>query len=224
MGDLQPKRRINLGQKIDIPLAFQLVLLLRARKELMYLCTKSSLALRVSILCELAIDNLIELKNGMVEVVRISEKPILNEITRRVSEVKMNPVDLLKYLNGEHGKLSGMKNLRKKTYSEMQGRGLIRVTKKLMVNKIAIQNTDAWHNILEKIVYEVQSKKVSKETIVLLMTLNYINGMESLLIQCNETVAGLIVQQVEEIKQRVQDRQFLTEDGLMYQFLSIVMV
>lgn len=222
--DMQPKRRTNIERKLDIPLAFQLVLLLRTRKEAMYLCTRSSLALRIAILCELSTENILELENGTVKVVRAPERSISKDFVHKISDIRLNPRDLLEYLNGERGKLSGIENLRKRIYSEMQARGLIRVSKGVVFNKIRIQNADMWQSIFEKIVYEVQNSCMSKESTILLMCLNYVNMMESLLLQCNESTASLVMHQVSETKKRIQNKQYAPEDALMYQFLSFMVI
>ncbi|ELA42667.1 uncharacterized protein VICG_00419 [Vittaforma corneae ATCC 50505] len=222
--DMQPKRRTNLERRIDIPLAFQLVLLLRTRKEALYLCTRSSLALRIAILCELSVEHVLELRNGVVKVIKAPERNISKDFAHKISEISLNPRDLLEYLNGERGRLAGVENLRKKIYSEMQSKGLIRVSKGVIFNKIRIQNADIWQNIYEKIIYEVQNSRISKESIILLTCLNYVNTMESLLLQCNESTASLIVQQMSEIKKRIQNKQYAPEDSLMYQFLSFMII
>jgi len=220
--ELATKRRSNVERKKDIPLAFQLILLLRTRKEVMYLCTRSSLALRIVILCELALDKVIELRDGKVHVAKAPANAILREFTDRIAQVSLGPRDMLAHLNGEKGKQTGVDGLRRKIYAEMRAQGLIKTSKGFFFNKIRIQNMDVWQHIYDRLIHEVQNNSLSREGVVLLLGLEYINMLESLLLQCNEGTAAQIVQQVREIKKRVQSKQYGQEDTLLYQLLNLL--
>lgn len=220
--ELAIKRRGNIERKTDIPLTFQLVLLLRTRKEAMYLCTRSSLALRIVILCELTLDKVIELRDGAVQVVKAPGNAILREFADKIAQISLGPRDVLAHLNGEKGKQTSVDGLRKKIYAEMRAQGLIKTSKGLVFNKIKMQNVDVWQRVYDSLIYEVQNNSISKESVVLLLGLDYINMMESLLLQCNESTAAQVVQRVSEIKKRVQSKQYGQEDALLYQLLSLL--
>lgn len=222
MNEPKIKRRYNTDIKIGLPLEFQLIMLLNSRKEMLFLCTKSSLALRIVILCDLFIQNNIEMKNGTVKVVKGTEGKIRNEFLQKISQVSFSPKDTFKYLNGEKNGLKGITGLRKSIYLEMETHRLIEIKKSHLFNKIKILNHDCWKTILEKIVDEAQNNRLTKETIVLLLGLNYVDRLEAVLLQCSETVAKMIVDQVNQIKERMVKRQYSESDQLMYKFLEIL--
>lgn len=224
MNELQLKRRVVTQEtSTDIPFHFKLIMLLRSRKEAMYLCTKSSLALRATILCQLSVEKAIVLKNEIVKVEKSPQQQIQKEFVHKISQVSFTPKQLLPFLNGESGKLSGIKDLRKTIYTEMASRGLIKMKRSHIFNKIYVQDFDTWQRIFENIVYEIQDNKPSIETMVLLSALTYVNGMDSLLLQCNETVAKAIVKSVEDIRISIKNKQFPHQESLIYQILSILL-
>lgn len=220
--ELTIKRRTNVEHKTQIPLAFQLVLLLRTRKEAIYLCTRTSLALRVAVLCQLVLDKEIGLKDGVVRVIKAPTSSISREFADKITQVSLGPRDLLLHLNGEKGKESGVTHLRKKIYAEMQGRGLIKTNKGMFFNNIKVRNIDVWESIYSGLIYEIQNNCISKESSVLLLGLNYVNMMDSFLIQCNETTASLAIERFAELKNRVHEKQYRHEDALLYQFLALL--
>ncbi|KAM0679884.1 hypothetical protein GINT2_002056 [Glugoides intestinalis] len=224
MNEQQLKRRVVAQEaSIDIPFHFKLIILLRSRKEAMYFCTKSSVALRAIILCQLSVENVIVLKNEIVKVEKSPQEKIQKDFAHMISQVSFSTKELLEFLNGEGAKMPGIKDLRKTIYNEMASKGLIKVKKSHLFNKISLQDFDTWQRIFEKIVYEIQDNKPSIETVVLLSALKYINGMDSLLIQCNETVAKSIVKIMEDITSNIKKKQFPQKDGLIYQILSILL-
>lgn len=222
MNESQIKRRYNTDTKIGLPLEFQLIMLLNSRKEMLFLCTKSSLALRIVILCDLTIQNNIEMKNGIVKVIKGTEGKIRNEFLQKISQISYNPKDTFKFLNGEKNGSKGILGLRKSIYLEMETYKLIEIKKGHLFNRIKILNHDCWKSILEKIVYEIQNNTLTRETIILLLGLNYVDRLEAILLQCNETIAKMIVDQVKYIKERISKKQYPENDQLMYRFLEIL--
>lgn len=222
MGECNTKRRQYVEKTINIPLIFQLVILLRNRKEVMYLCTRSSLALRVVGLCELSIGNAIDSVDGIVLVLKSPETNILKEFSYSVSQVKFDYKRLVKYLNGEKGNKSGIKDLRSKIYKEMESRGLIKIKKGMVFNKISLNSIEIWQDIFNKIVHESESKCLSRETTALLVALNYIDGLESLLLQCSESVASALVESLDSIKGLLESRGASENNKLFYEILSVL--
>lgn len=221
MEDQISKRRQFVSQEIDIPLVFQVVILLRNRKEVMYLCTKSSLALRVICLCEMVINKEIECKNDAIVVTKAANSTISRNFQQSISQVKLDCKHLVKYLNGETAIASGVKDLRNKIYKEMESRGLIKIKKGVMFNKILLNKHETWQLIFNKVIGEVTNKNLSLSTIAILSALDYINGLESLLLQCNEAAAKLVIEAVKEIS-RERDSNQSTENRLFYDLLAIL--
>lgn len=209
------KRRQYAPKEIDIPLIFQLVILQRNRKEVMYLCTRSSLALRIISLCEMAINKEIVYNDNVIVVQKASSINIYRDFQQSISEVKFNSKHLIKFLNGEKTLLTGLKDLRNKVYKEMEARGLIKIKKGLMFNKIILNRNDIWQNIFDKIVYEATNKSLSLHTIALLNALNYINGLETLLLQCNEATACILVEAL-KVSSDTKDENILFNDLLSH--------
>lgn len=102
--------------------------MLRLRKEMMYLCTRSSLALCIAGLCDLCLQNAIKLNNNNVKVVKNVEDNVLKEFIYAISDKAYDPKKLVKALNGEV-RQGGIKNLKNKVYKEMAKRNLIKINK-----------------------------------------------------------------------------------------------
>lgn len=214
------RRRPLSGENNKYPLIYQLVILLRSRKEILYLCTKSSLALRVAAMCDLAIYGAIAKEGNTVRVIKSVGEPILNEIVNKISIVTLDPKKTLKSLNGEIKSSNGIKNFRNKIYKEMERSGLIKNAKTSMYNKIKVQSDESWSSIFNRLASACEADILEIETIVILICLNYVNRMESLLTHCNETLAKSIVNHVEKIKDMIRKKFYPNKHELIFDFLS----
>lgn len=222
MNETMTRRRPITDQGGNYPLTYQLVILLRSRKEVMYLCTKSSLALRVVGLCDLCIQNAIELQGRTVKVVRNIEDCVLKEFVYKISQVSYDPKRIVKYINGEVGSTRGIRNLRNKIYKEMESRSIIKSVKGPVFNKIFLKNSDIWQSIFGNITREVNAGFLSTGSIVLLISLDYMDHMESVLLQCNEVLARSVVNAVNSQKDRIKKKLYPKEDELLYEFLDLL--
>jgi len=221
MNESQLRRRIVTNARLACPLVYQLVIMLRSRKEMMYLCTRSSLALRIAGLCDLCLQNAIELNNNNVKVLKNVEDNVLKEFIYAISDTAYDPKKLVKALNGEM-RQGGIKNLRNKVYKEMAKRNLIKTSKMTVYKKIIVQNDEMWQLINSSIAEEIKIDCLSTRNIVLLMCLDYVNKMESILIANNETVAKLIVDFVKAQKDKIIKRQYSQDEELIYEFLRFL--
>lgn len=222
MSETVTRRRPIADQRGDYPLMYQLVILLRSRKEVMYLCTKSSLALRVAGLCDLCIQNVIELQDRTVKVVKNIEDCMMKEFVYKISQVSYDPKRIIKCINGEMGSAKGIKNLRNKVYKEMENRSIIKNEKGPVFNKILLRNNDVWQSIFGNITREVSTGSLSTGNIVLLISLDYINSMESILLQCNEVLARSVVNAVNDQKDKIKKKLYPKQDQLLYEFLDFL--
>lgn len=222
MNETMTRRRPITDHRDDHPLMYQLIVLLRSRKEVMYLCTRSSLALRVAGLCDLCIQNVIELQNRTVKVVKNIEDCMLKEFVYKISQMSYDPKRVIKCLNGEMGSSRGIKSLRNKIYKEMENRNIIKSERGPVFNKILLKNNNAWEGIFECLTREVATGSLSARSIVLLISLDYVNHMESVLLQCNEALARSIVNAVKEHKDRIRKKMYPKQDQLLYEFLDFL--
>lgn len=220
MDNSHVRRRTVIDIKQNYSLIYQLVILLRSRKEMMYLYTKSSLAMRIAGLCDLCLLNVIELDHSTVKVVKGTEDPILKEFVYAISQKPYDPKKLVKSLNGELTKSNGIKNLRNKVYKEMSKRNLVKTNKVPVYNRIILQNDEAWESIYRNIVDEASLNYFSTKNVVLLICLDYIDKMESILLQSNEKTADFIVKTVEKYKDIIKKKLYSPNDELIYEFLK----
>lgn len=216
-------RRNTVEAKIEHPLPFQLVMLLRSRKEIKYVCTKSSLALRATILCELALENMIVLDNGIVKTAKGASWGLFQEFTNMIAEESLSPQDLLLYANGDKRNSKGIKNLRKKVYLQMAQKGYITLNKGKIFSKIELKNIELSNKIQERIVYETRSNNISNQTKAILIALDYINEMESFLLQCDEPTREKVVENVDSVKNMIKRKEYSKKDALFYQFLGALL-
>lgn len=198
----------------------QVVILLRSRKEFLYLCTRSSLALRVACLCDLYLLESIELSNGVVKIVKGVDNTLLKEFLNKISVVSFEPKKLLKSLNGEMKAGLGVKKLRSKVYKEMAIQNLIKNNKSTVYNKIILQNNTVWEEVFMCVLEECNSELMSLSSIAILVCLNYIDQMENMLLQCNESQAKIVVNKLNNIQNQIIKKTYPQHHMLFYEFLS----
>lgn len=215
------RRRKTPETRKRYPIVYQLIVLLRSRKEMRVICTNSSVAIRVAILCDMAADGCLEADSaGAIRVRQQPSREIEAEFAYKISQCSCHPRELLRTLNGESSKELGVAQLRRKLYKEMERRGIIRTNRSVLYNKIVIVNHELWSSVYSTVTEECRSGSLSIETKVLLVTLDYSNRMESLLLQCNESDAGSILRQLKNLKNKIESRMFPEEDRLVYEILA----
>lgn len=168
------------------------------------MCTRASIALRAVFLCDLALQRLIDLdSSGIVRVMRQSEKDMEEDFIYRIGQCSYAPKQLLRALNGEFSKSLAIKNLRSKLFKELETKRILHVKKALIYNRLILDDFTLWSEIHNRIQDECRSSILSTESKVLLVALNYINRMESLLLQCNEGDAASIIRSLADIQQSI---------------------
>lgn len=215
------RRRTSRAQKSEHPLVYQLIILLRSHKEMKVVVTSIGLSMRSVILCDLVLRDLIALDSeGVVKTKQSSERELEKEFIYKIGQCRYDVRYLLKALNGELSKELAIKNLRSRVYKEMATRGIIQIHKTFIYKKIVLTDFDAWNTIYSRMIGECRDNSLSTESKVLLVCLNYINRMESLLLQCNEADAACVVGCLADLKQKIRSGIFPREDGLIYSILE----
>ena len=223
MEQTSTRRRAQANQKCEYPLVYQLVILLRSHKEVKFMCTSSSFALRIACLCDLAINNAIMIgNNNAVKTVKRLDREIEKEFIYRIGQCKLDPKRLVKALNGELDKDLAVKQLRNRVYKELEAKNIIIRNMGTVYNKITLINFDIWEDIHGRILRECRSNQLSIENKVILLALDYINKLESLLLQCNEVDASSVVKNVNECKFKIREGSYEKKDALVYEFLKIL--
>lgn len=215
-------RRRVIGNTRKHLLIYQVVIMLRSRKEFLFLCTRTSYALRVAALCDLYLLDCLELSGEVVKVVKGVENNLLKEFLNKIALVSYEPKKLVKGLNGEVKPSVTIGDFRNKIYKEMVLQNLIKKNKTLIYNKIILSNNNIWEDIFKLIIQESEEEFFSLNSIAILICLNYINGMESLLLQCNETQGRVIVKKVYEIEEQIAKKTYPQHHKLFYEFLGVL--
>ena len=180
------RKRAQINQKQEYNIVQQLLILLRTHKEMKYMCTNTSIAIRTITLCDLAINNNISLDTqGNVIVSKPSSIEIYKEFVYKIGQCKLNPKKTIKALNGENTSSLGLKQMRSKFYKELETKGIISRKKGAIFNKIILIDLEAFKNIKTRIIEECKANDLSIETKAILISLDYVNRMESILLQCN---------------------------------------
>lgn len=217
------RRRSQTNLRIDIPLIYKLVILLRSHKEYKIVATSSSIAFRIVCLCDMAIKQIIKYgEDQKVVQTGKAETDIEREFVYKIGMIRLNAYDTAKALNGELSKAMGIKNLKNKIFKEMEVKNIIRIGKGSIFNKIVLTNLDIWNEIHLGIISECRSGG-SLGCKVLLLALDYINKMESLLVLCNESDTKLLVQCLSDFKTDIRERRCKLEDQLVFDFLKVLL-
>lgn len=223
MAESFTRRRMNAPQKESYPPHYKLMVLLRSRKEMRAVCTGTSVALRVVILCELARRGEIVLNShGEVVLRSCGKSEIEKEFAEKIALSPAEPRKLIKALNGESKKSLAIRHLRKKVCNEMQIRGILQIKKTILYSKVVLTNNEVWQSIFDEILSECKSGDPSISTIIILIALEYVNRMESLLLQCSETDASTVIKCFEESKEMRFSPGLSANFQLVYQFLNCI--
>ncbi|KAI4290976.1 hypothetical protein PAPHI01_0250 [Pancytospora philotis] len=205
----------------EYPLVQRMVVLLRSYKDMKGIATNVGLALRGVMLSDFALQRLVTLSpEDTVQVQGKTDSAIENEVLYKLSQCRYSPKLALKAVNGELARDLGVKKLRSKVYAELAARGVVRVEKTLIYKKIILVNLDVWQEVYSTLVDECRNGAVSMQTRILLIGLNYINRLETLLVQCNRSDAACIISCLEDSKQRIRENLEAGQRRLVYEFLA----
>lgn len=217
------RKRAQINQKQEYTLPQQLLILLRSHKEIKYMCTNTSIAIRTLSLCDLSMNSNIGLNiNNNVIVLKPSCIELYKEFIYKLGQSNLDPSKLLKALNGETNDNIGLKNLRSRFCKELEAKGIFKRKKGVLYNKIELINFEAFENVYNRILEECRINDLSLETKSVLIALDYVNRMESILLQCNETDAASIVKNVELSKKTIKEGRYESKYHLVYEFLKVI--
>lgn len=215
------KRRVGVSKTNTMSLVHKLVILLRSRKEIRMFCTSTSLAMRLTILCQMAIENKIGIeKSGLVYVINEPNNAIEKEFAYKIGEKKQCVKELIGRLNGEFEKKNGVTNLRMKIYKEMEAKNLIKFNKGHFFKSIKIDNIQKWYDIFFIVIEDALNPIMEIENEILLLGLDYINNMQELIVQCNEKHSVNLKKRVNEIKEKILNNKYPKENTLVYKILK----
>ena len=217
------RRRKPADTQNRVPLVHQVVVMLRYRKELRAVCTNTSIALRAVVLCDLAKSGAIRLNSaGRVVLEHRPTRPLECDFAYKISHCDLPPGQLLRALNGEMSKQLAVTQVRKKVYAEMESKQIMHMKKSFLFNKVVLDDSDLWMKLYTAILEEVRMGVLSIGTKVVLIALDYVNSMESLLIQCNETDSKKIISCISELKQEIKAKQCPSTDMIIYDILRSI--
>ncbi|OQS53976.1 hypothetical protein EHP00_2031 [Ecytonucleospora hepatopenaei] len=197
----------------------KLAILLKTHKESKYLCTATSVAYRVAALCDLALGGHLMLSNNVVKSVKTHSNDIYNDMLIKISQINGSPSDVIKNLNGEKKKENAVKNLKKKIYTDIERKALVKRHKGIVSNKITLKDTNTWKEIFDQVVAECCSTP-TMHTKVLLICLEYINGMQDVLIQLPGEKAEAVSSCMMEVREKLVKKERPSENVLIYLFLE----
>ena len=214
------RKRSQLGLESKYNLMDKLAILLRTHKETKYLCSSTSVAYRVAGLCDLAINKYIEVRSGQVNVIKSHNNPILNDFLIKIAQVNGNPIDVIKSLNGEKRKENSIKNLKTKLYKEIDKYDVIIKEKGYFQNKIILKDNEVWKKIFDDVVDQCINNRISLDTKVLLLCLEYINDLHDILIHLPKVKADHVLNAIAEVRSELINNSFSKVDELVYSFMK----
>lgn len=201
----------------------QLIILLRSHKEMKIVCTNIGFAMRCVVLCDLSLNKLIGLgTDDTVCALRASDSAIEKEFLYRIEQCHYSVQQLLRALNGELSKDLSIRHLRSRAYKELEGRRIIRIEKTLICKKIILSNMDVWGKIHNRLITECRAGKLSMESKVLLVALNYTNRMESVLLQCSEHDAVSVTSSLGDLRRKITAKQYPASERLIFNILEVL--
>lgn len=218
------RRRTAAPARVEYPIVYQLIILLRSRKEMKVMCTNTSVSVRATILCELALRGLIVADaEGVVRTVRNSDREIEKEFIYKIGQCRYDVRQLLRALNGEMSKELAVKNMRSKIYREMESRNILHRKKTMMYTKVVIDNFEGWSAIYGRMLSECRANALSIENKIILVCLNFIDRLECLLLQCNEADASCVLSSLSDVKAKIRDGVCRQEEKLVFSILGLLL-
>lgn len=206
-------RKREFSQPVDrrdgFSICEQLVILLRTRNEIKFLCNRVSLSLRACILAELALCGAIRLREGrVIGRDHIIGNPLLAEAMNKIYLAQLPPGELMYRLNGEkRGGAVHMKNVRTKIYKSLEDKSICRIeSKNIVINKIIISNYNArieTTNYIKE--YLVENRETDYRAEVLVVCLIFCSSIESVLVCMTEREAVNANAHIKRIQEKYLD-------------------
>lgn len=213
-------QRQNIFKHNKYSLVEKLAILLKTHKESKYLCTSTSIAFRVAALCDLAITGYIGLNGTKVKVLNSHKNNILNDILIKIAQINGEPCYVIKSLNGEKKKENAIRNFKNKIYQEISHKAIIERKKGMINNKIVLKDACAWKDVFDEVVQECINNNVSLTTKVILLCLEYINGMQDVLIQLPRDRADMVIGSMNNVKEMLVAGRSEPNCELVFMFLQ----
>lgn len=196
----------HIETKGSLRLYEQLVILLRTRSEIKFLCNRVSLSLRACIVIELALCGAIGLKEGrVVGKDNTLNNSLLLEAMSKIYQVQLPPDELMYRLNGEkRGGSVHMKNVRLRVYKDLEERRICRVeNKNLIFNKITMSDYNIRIELINYIKeYLTCSKEIDYRAEALVVCLTFCSAIDSILICMTEKEAAASSAHISRIKEK----------------------
>jgi golgi phosphoprotein 3 len=202
------KREVERGgcSSIRLTLCEQLVILLKTRKELKYLCNNVSLSLRVCMVAELAMLNAIHLVGGKVvpKEHRI-DLPLYVEAVDKIHAARLTPKELVYALNGERAIIDiHLKDVRAKVYRMLENKGICKVESgSLLFKKIVVGDYNAKSETIDYVRNHLaRGNVIDYRAEVLIVCLIFCHGINGILVCMSEKEATAADAQIRRIKNK----------------------
>lgn len=184
----------------------QLVVLLKTRSEVRFLCNRVSLSLRACVVAELALCDAIDLIRG--EVVGkdyVASAPLLLEAMNKIYLARLAPDELMYRLNGERrGGSIHMKDVRAKVYKSLEEKRICKIeSKSLLFNKITISNYSARIEVVNYVKeYLTGCKEIDYRAEVLVVCLIFCSGIDGIIVCMTEKEAVVANTRIMKIRDK----------------------
>ncbi|KAG5858615.1 golgi phosphoprotein 3 [Encephalitozoon hellem] len=204
------KREHSKHAESSLKLYEQLVVLLRTRSEVRFLCNRVSLSLRACIVVELALCGAIGLKEGrVVGKDNALDSSLLLEAMNKIYQVQLPPDELMYRLNGEkRGGSIYMRNVRLRVYKGLEEKRICKVeNSRLIFNKITMNNYNVRIELINYMKeYLTSSKEVDYRAEALAVCLIFCSAIDSILICMTEKEAVASNAHINRIKEKYMSR------------------
>lgn len=184
----------------------QLVILLRTRSEVRFLCNRVSLSLRACIVAELALCGAIGLREGkVVGKDCMPSNSLLLEAMNKIYQAQLPPEELMYRLNGEkRGGSIHMRNVRVRVYKALEERRICRVENKgLIFNRITMDDYGVRIELINYLKeYLACGREVDLRAEVLTVCLMFCSAMDSILVCMTEKEAAVSVARMRGIREK----------------------
>lgn len=184
----------------------QLVVLLRTRSEIKFLCNRVSLSLRACIVVELALCGAIGLKEGrVVGKDNTLNSSLLLEAMSKIYQIQLPPDELMYRLNGEkRGGSIYMRNVRLRVYKGLEEKRICKVeNRSLIFNKITMNDYNIRIELINYVKeYLTSGKGVDYRAEALVVCLIFCSAIDSILICMTEKEAVASSAHINRIKEK----------------------
>ncbi len=230
-------KRTDENKDKNIPLYEKLAILSRTHHTVKIFCTQYSVAYRISIICELILNDHIKLINNRIYVdanASLLDNNILIEFKNKISLIltknqNSNFKTIFAILNNEISmKKCNVKILKNRIYKDLKARNIFVGQKGVSLQKtIFLKDNKIWKSLYTKFLEEMVEynvhRSLSISSIILLFCLNYVNGCESLYAQCNLDEAKFIKNVLSDQMKKHRENKYSSEkERLVFLFLSLM--